>query len=112
MDKILKELTCSKCNQILSKPVLLPCGHSACQSHIKDLLDDKISCFQCGKSYQRQEFPLNQPLANLISAEIVSIDFGQEHREAKEACKQLQIELNHQDEEILNEIHTMVYENI
>lgn len=110
MNQIVKEVTCIKCNKLFDKPVVLPCGHSTCQSHTRED-DDKVVCVQCGQIHTRSEFILNVPLMNLITAQIASIDFGSEHREAKKRCEQLEYELARQ-ESMLNDVNYLIHENI
>lgn len=110
MNQILKEVTCIKCNKLFDKPVVLPCGHSTCQSHTRED-DDKVVCIQCGRTHNRSEFILNVPLMNLITAQIASIDFGSEHREAKKQCEQLEDELARQ-ESMLNDVNYLIHEKI
>lgn len=111
MDQIQKLVTCTKCNDVFKTPVVLPCGHSTCQEHIRQA--SFVSCFVCGKIHETEnkEFVVNESLLGLITAQIASIDFGEEHQQAKEACDLLQAELD-KHERLLGDLNYLIHQNV
>lgn len=110
MNKILAAIKCPNCSKVLSTPILLPCGHSLCQEHVKQK-DKYLVCRECGKSHDNQGFLVNKPLMDIITAHIESIDFGFVHQEAKNSCDRLDETLR-KAESILNDLGYFVHETI
>jgi hypothetical protein len=91
MNKITHAVKCGNCTNILESPVSLPCGCCICHKHTIDI-KGPILCISCEIEYPLPpsgRFPLIKALAEIIDAQIVDIDFGEEHNEAKELCKHL-----------------------
>lgn len=93
MDKILSAVKCVNCQVVLNSPVLLPCGHSICKSHVQPSSKSAIKCKQCGVDHTspNEGFPNNQALAEIISTQVQSLDFGKIHQQAQESCRELQL---------------------
>lgn len=112
MDKVSKAIKCVNCKQILSSPVILPCGHSICEKHVRSA--QSIQCGKCGLEHkvpQSGRFPTNEPLSEIIETKIEALNLGQHHSNAREACKLLQDELKLVNL-ILNDPNTFTYEVI
>jgi hypothetical protein len=68
-------LTCSLCNKILHKPILLPCGDTICQEHLQEkkcLKDNLITCKICKQEFhvKNDDFKSNNLVAKQIEDEI------------------------------------------
>lgn len=114
MDRIMKAINCSECQQVLETPIILPCQHSICQKHVNEKnIGDKIRCSKCGVEH---EIPANgflvvEALCEIIESQIGSIDFGSVHKEAVESCGQLGRYI--QDiENLLSDPSEYIYEEI
>ena len=69
------ELTCFYCVKIYRKPVILPCNHSLCEEHLKDIDVLKVKSIQCKTCRQEfcldeNEFKPNEIAQNLIEKEM------------------------------------------
>ena len=91
MDKVINSLKCVNCRDILSIPVILPCGHTICQSHAQ-VTDEQIICAKCGSRHQIKEFIVNEAVSELISAELIKFDFGQQHKATSKSCNRFLFE--------------------
>lgn len=116
MDKILSSIKCVNCQNVLSSPVLLPCGHSICHEHPNDAfctLTGSIMCHQCSTEHGIPEngFPPSIALATIIESKIASFDFGKVHADALESCENLELLLNN-IEQTLNDPFNFSYEAI
>lgn len=93
MDKVKKAIKCISCLEILESPVLLPCSHSICFKHVRDVSNESIKCEICEVDHRipsKIGFPKNQALEEIIEANIDSLYFGKSHIEALENCNQLE----------------------
>jgi hypothetical protein len=69
-------LTCSQCQKILNKPILLPCGDTICKEHLhekKVLKENLITCKICKQEFhdvKSNEFKSNNLVAKQIEDEI------------------------------------------
>jgi hypothetical protein len=64
--KFKKFLTCFTCFKIYRNPVILPCGHSICEIHIKSI-DFRSHCAVCQKEFDRNvSAPMNVEYASII----------------------------------------------
>lgn len=91
MNKLSSAIKCKNCCEILSSPVLLPCGHSICAHHT-NTTDKSIRCGKCGIGHTipKTGFYPNQDLAEVIDSNVDKIDFGNVHYEARKSCERLQ----------------------
>jgi hypothetical protein len=88
METIKKAIKCSSCLHILARPVLLPCGHSICQKHVKHE-SKEFHCLACDtiSLIPKQGFPQNQALAVLIEENIQQTKFPSLYEEAMSSFK-------------------------
>lgn len=110
MDKIQLAIKCPNCSKILSEPVMLPCGHSICQEHT-NVKQKQIVCWKCGKSHENNDFPINEPLKDIIAAQVAAIDLSNFHKDAKLSINRLEKKLT-QSEVILNDPAYFVHESV
>jgi hypothetical protein len=92
MNKISNAIKCCNCKDLLDSPVLLPCYHSICNKHTLNL-KGPITCNKCKLEHPippNVGFPYNEALAEIIDAQISTLDFGKEHKEAKQSCEHLE----------------------
>ena len=66
-----KDLTCTYCLKILSKPVTLLCGDTICQQHLTEmdvLKANAIKCKTCKREFnlKENEFTINKVIKNLL----------------------------------------------
>lgn len=113
MDIIKAAIKCANCNKVLSIPVVLPCGHSICREHTKNIENNKqLLCHKCGKTHKiskQQEFPVNEPLMDMINAQIESVNFGHVHQATRDSCSQLSEQLM-LTETILNDCECFLHD--
>lgn len=111
MDILLNALKCSNCGNILSKPVILPCGHTICQSHTQ-VRSEQIICSKCGSSHEcKGDFPINKMAEDMVKAQLDSLDFGPEYNESVKSCEKLKQQLD-KNEAILSDVDYFIYESI
>ena len=110
MDKVLDSLRCANCRQVLSAPVALPCGHTICKVHTQEA-DEQIACLKCGASHANKGFIVNEALANMIEAQLDSLDFGQRHKESFESFEKLKNQL-HDNQLIVDDPDYFIHETI
>lgn len=114
MDTVLNEIHCSKCDKQKDTPVVLPCGHSTCKKHTTiSHTQTQVICPnpQCQKAYPCGEFPTNHSLVNIIAAKIGSINFGEEHQQARENCRVMEDKLK-ECEELLDDPNKFIQQDI
>jgi transcription elongation factor Elf1 len=114
MDSILESIKCVNCRNLLVSPVFLPCGHKICKKHTSDTKDAVLICQKCGIRHQipaNGSFPQIEAFAQIIEAQIASLDLGQEHNDAKQSCLQLD-ELLTKIEHILSEPFNFTHDAI
>ena len=110
MDLISKAIKCSNCNSIPSSPVILPCEHNICVNHVSS--GKPIQCGRCGLEHPipaNGRFPSNEPLADIILSQIGTLDFGQRHTDAKNACLKLENQIS-KFELTLTDPNNFIYE--
>ena len=88
MDKVIRAIKCSQCQELLDTPVLLPCHHTICNKHVSG---DRLRCANCGVEHEipAQGFVVVEALCDIISSRIGCIDLGAEHKEATKSCTTL-----------------------
>lgn len=91
MEIIEKAFNCPQCNCVLQKPVTLTCGASVCREHVENLSNNLFLCKSCEHDHQivKESTNVNKALELLISANIKSIDLGDEFNGAFESCNEL-----------------------
>lgn len=87
MSEILNWLKCDNCENTLSLPVSLPCGHTICKEHT-ETTDEQILCVQCNVYHANKGFSVNKKFSQ-IASQLTSISFGPEHKNAKKSCETL-----------------------
>ena len=82
MNKISDLIKCTKCKEILKMSVLIPCGHTICNHHVKDEVNRKFECFICQKNHEipSDGFTINRALESLVETNIEKIDLGEEYK--------------------------------
>ncbi len=79
--KIKSLIICSKCNQRLDEPRVLPCGDVACFSCIASIqvINKKFDCFLCNNKHNMPDegLPINKRLLALISMQPIGVYRGQ-----------------------------------
>jgi hypothetical protein len=83
MELAFDPLICKTCEEILKKPVILPCGESICQLHVGEA-NSEIKCVSCSESHAIPEkgFTLNKRLEALIENSLNSLDLGRDYNYA------------------------------
>ena len=63
-----REITCVKCCNIYDNPKVLQCGHTFCENDLDFFTKRKVpvECYQCGKTYQKENVTSNFQMQNLI----------------------------------------------
>jgi hypothetical protein len=113
MDKLFISIKCVNCSNVLDTPVILPCGDSICQKHTVEG-KDPILCHSCEIEHPipvKGGFPLNKALKEVINTKAASLDFGNEHKQAKESCQHFD-ELLIKIENFLKDPYEFSYEAI
>lgn len=115
MDFIKKTATCVHCLGTLNPPfVALPCTHIICQEHC----NNSIVCSQCPEIFYECDETTFSPVPKTSAAFIEfaislheTIDFGPDHKQAKEALRRLQ---NYMDDiqPCVDDPFCVLYENI
>lgn len=118
MNKISNAIKCVNCKQVLTSPVMLPCGCSICKKHTRDNEHNNgvslILCCKCEIEHplpSNGHFLPNTALAEIVEAQIGALDLGQTHVQAKQSCQQLD-ELLTNIETILRDPFNYTYEAI
>ena len=66
-----ESIKCKSCEGILSKPVILPCGHSICKRHEKNE-NRTVECIKCNESFEIpiNGFASNRDLESLLESDL------------------------------------------
>jgi hypothetical protein len=90
MDIIKNSLRCSDCKQILSEPVLLPCGRSVCKRHTSTEMKE-YNCKSCKLAHPIPDagFYSNKSLEDIVKTRIHEIDLGENYENAVSSCDRL-----------------------
>ena len=110
MDQILSALKCVNCRDTLSKPVLLPCGHTICQIHT-EIAEAQIICFKCGCRHFNTGFIINEAVSDMIKAQLYNFDFGHQHKETSNSFERLKKQLD-KNNLVLNDLEYFIHESI
>jgi hypothetical protein len=113
MDKLSSAIKCGNCKHVLDSPVLLPCGDSICKKHTIES-KEPILCYTCGVEHPipaNGGFLPNNGLSLMIEAQIASLNFGKEHKEAKQSCQNFQ-DLVTKIENFISDPYNFTYEAI
>jgi hypothetical protein len=94
-------LTCSLCNKILHKPILLPCGDTICQEHLNEkkcLKDNRITCKICKQEFhvKNDDFKSNKLVAKQIEDEIYLTENEKTLKQQVEDSYQVILDLSEQ----------------
>lgn len=84
MELFEETIKCLKCENILKKPVVLPCGHSMCKSHEAEELLKTIYCRLCDANYEIPScgFIPNKSFEKLLEKNIEYAYLRKEHKAA------------------------------
>lgn len=113
MDKLSVSTKCVNCKNVLDSPVLLPCGDSICKKHTLNC-HASILCFLCDIEHP---IPANggftpiKALAGVIDSRVTILDFGKEHKQAKQSCENFD-DLLTKIERFLEDPYNFTYEPI
>lgn len=90
MEKLSNAIKCANCSSILDSPVLLPCGHSICKSHVIGT-NSFIVCSKCESKHKipKVGFLDNKSLAEIIAIQIQKISLGPKYENAKNNSESL-----------------------
>lgn len=110
MDKVLNALKCVNCRVILSEPVFLPCGHMICLKHTQ-VEDSQVMCSDCGIHHPNIEFVVIKGVADMVEANLPSLDFGNQHKQVTKLCDELKIQLDKNDI-MFNDYESHIHEEI
>lgn len=110
MDRVFNALKCVNCREILSTPVILPCGHTICQKHTQ-VDDDKVICSECGIQHENKGFVVSKSVTEMINAQLAALDFGPQHKKTNESCDQLK-NLIEKSDCLLNDLDYHINEEI
>lgn len=111
MDKILAAIKCPTCRNILSIPILLPCGHAICKEHT-DGPEKFVFCNECQINHSNNGgFVVIKMATDIISSRIDSLNFGAVHEGAKQTRKKLENELL-QIEQQVNDLPFLIHQPI
>lgn len=112
METVLNALKCKICREILSQPVLLPCGHSVCKSHTQ-IDQARIKCLKCNMDHPNgAAFVVSEDLSDMIQVQLDSFDFGLEHKEARKACNDLREQIEKNDAFLFMDFQNFSHEKI
>jgi len=94
-------LTCSLCNKILHKPILLPCGDTICQEHLSEkkfTKANRIACNICKQEFhvKNDDFKSNNLVAKQIEDEIHLTDSEKHLKHQIEDSHRVVLELSEQ----------------
>ena len=110
MDQVLNALKCVNCRDILSTPVILPCGHTICKYHT-EVDDEQIICGECGSRHLNKGFIVVQAVSKMIEVQLNNFDFGEQHKDASKSCDDLKTHLDKNDT-MLNDLEYFIHESI
>jgi hypothetical protein len=94
-------LTCSLCNKILHKPILLPCGDTICHEHLSEkkfTKANRIACKICKQEFdvKNGDFKSNNLVAKQIEDEIHLTDSKKHLKHQIEDTRRVVLELSEQ----------------
>jgi hypothetical protein len=106
-------ITCKLCKEIFDRPVILPCGDTICSKH-EELYKqaDTSKCELCARVHKLNEsehFPANKVAQSLIANEINKLDFGEDHKKARELINELN-ELKSNYDNTKNSVEDLIFE--
>jgi hypothetical protein len=113
MNKISEAIKCVNCRNVLESPVSLPCGCSICLKHTRDV-KVSILCCSCEIDHplpSNGNFPPNKVAIKMLEAQINTLEFGKEQKEAKQSCDRLEKLLNNIDS-MLKDPFNFIYEAV
>ena len=110
MDKVINALKCVNCREILSVPVILPCGHMICKKHTEEN-NEKVVCSKCGIEHLNKEFVVVEGVADMLEAQLPCLEFGNLHKQATKLCEELRNQLDKNDL-MLNDCESHIHEEI
>lgn len=101
MEKISNAIKCFNCKQVFTSPVILPCNHTVCHKHASS--GETIQCGKCNLVHRippNRQFQPNEILAQLLDAQIETLDFGKCHHDVQDSCAQM--------DDLLQQIEQMI----
>ena len=92
MNLLDESIKCKSCDEIISEPVVLYCGHSICKYHVDIAVKENqklMKCDICNKSFDIpiNGFAPNRALENLMEVDIDELDLGEEYNAAFDKCE-------------------------
>ena len=94
---------CNLCNELLVRPIILPCGETICGKDLKIFFNnsDKFQCSICDEEHEQPKkgFPSNKNVQKQLDLQVNQIDFGKNCSKYEE-CKNKLIEVGNQMKEI------------
>lgn len=91
MNVIKSVITCCDCDKILEKPILLPCGQSACLRHVENSPNNTYDCVFCGHDHliNCENLVVHAGIERLIKANFDKIKFSYHYKRAYDYCEKL-----------------------
>jgi hypothetical protein len=88
MEVFYNSIKCTECKSVLNSPVLLHCGHSICQEHVKPSAQSH-HCVSCDTVHLVPSggFSKNIALEAMIGAKVQKAQFCSDYEQAFAACK-------------------------
>lgn len=78
-------LDCMICQKTLSQPVIMPCGHTICKSHVTEC-STSVYCRVCDVNHAKPDsgssFLPKILVENLLKRKLQDIDLGEDHKNA------------------------------
>lgn len=115
VERIQNLLKCVICNNLLDKPIYLPCGEIICQKHLDnmnlEILNDSKILIHCGLCNENHvdNFYIVKSIQNLLKLELDEI-YCPSFTECKQTLSELELEIN-KSEEILSNSDSYIEEN-
>ena len=83
---------CNLCNQLLERPIMLPCGETICEKDLKSFFNNEsvFQCSLCDDEHQQPKkgFPPNRNVQKMLDLQVNQIDLSKNHPQYDE-CKDM-----------------------
>lgn len=83
VDQVSSLFACRLCDQLLERPVALPCGVTVCERHVSAELAGLERCRFCERDHSRVELAVNEQLSAMLAIQLNTLCFSPKF----EACK-------------------------
>ena len=83
---------CNLCNELLERPIILPCGETICEKDLRTLYNnaEMFQCTLCDEEHQQPKrgFPSNRNVQKMLDLQVNQIDLSKNHPKYDE-CKKM-----------------------